>query len=204
MGMDLDIPELPKPKLPKITIGWRKALIAVGVAVAVIAVAFIGWTLLLDYTEERQVAVFGSHVAASEADLYLIYEKVSAHMRSSPDNPSVAETDAYMREFAALAEYGRAVAAYHRQVIGADTVPEAYTGAQSAYIQALEHLNRAFSLWSSAAAAYDMQAYTAATENLAAADQTWKDYATAIGDYDREFRAAEEGNAEEGNETPPA
>jgi len=191
--------DLKIPNLPKVAIGWRKALIAVGVAAFVVAVAFIGWTLFTAYTEERQVAAFGSHVAASEADLSRVSGMVSSHLGSRPDRPSVAGADASMREFAAIAEHGRAVAAYHRGIIGADAVPEAYAGAQSAYIRALDHLNRAFSLWSSAAAAYDANAYTAAKENLARADQEWREYVTAIGDYDRELRAAEEGG-----EAPPA
>ncbi|MCK9276943.1 MAG: hypothetical protein M0P22_02505 [Methanoculleus sp.] len=191
--------DLKVPKLPKIAIGWRKALIAAGVAAAALLLVFVGWTLFIDYTEERQVAVFGSHVAASEADLFLVSGKVSSHMRSRPEYPSVAESDAVMREFAAIAEYGRGVAAYHRQIVGADEVPEAYVEAQSAYIRALDHLNRAFSLWSSAAGAYDAKAYAAAGDHLAGADRAWKDYTAAIDEYDRELRIAEEGG-----EIPPA
>ncbi len=195
--MNLEIPNL--PNLPKVAIGRRKALLSVAVAVAAITMAFLGWTLLLNYTGDQQIAAFGSHVAASEADLLLVEEMVSAHIRSSTADLSVAECDACMREFAAIAKYGRDVTAYHRQVVGADSVPEAYAGAQSAYIRALDHLNRAFSLWSSAAAAYDVRAYTTAKENLAAADQAWKEYVTATGDYARELRAAEEGG-----DAPPA
>jgi len=185
--------DLKMPKLPKVTIDRRKALIAAGVGVAMVLIAFVGWTLFASYTGDRQVAVFGSHVAASEADLSLVSGRISSYMRSVQDTSSAAGTDAYVREFAATAEYGRAVAAYHRQVIGADRVPEAYVGAQSAYVRALDHLGRAFSLWSAAAAACDIRAYTAAKENLARADQEWKVYVTAIGDYDRELRVAEEG-----------
>ncbi|WP_292731116.1 hypothetical protein [Methanoculleus sp.] len=192
--MDLKI-----PKLPKVTIDRRKALIAAGVGIAVVLIAFAGWTLFASYTGDRQVAVFGSHVAASEADLSLVSGRVSSYMRSLQDTSSAAGADAYVREFAATAEYGRAVAAYHRQVVGADRVPEAYVGAQSAYVRALDHLGRAFSLWSAAAAACDIRAYTAAKENLARADQEWKEYVTAIGDYDRELRVAEEGGG-----APPA
>ena len=191
--MDLKI-----PSLPKVAIGWRKALTAVGVAALVVAVAFIGWTLFTVYTEERQVAAFGSHVAASEADLARVSGLVASHLGSRPDRLSVAGADASMREFAAIADHGRAVTAYHRGIIGADTVPEAYAGAQSAYIRALDHLNRAFSLWSSAATAYNANACTAAEENLARADQAWGEYALAVEDYDRELRAAEEGG-----EAPP-
>ncbi len=132
-------------------------------------------------------------MAASEADLSLVSGKVSSLMRSSSDDLSVAECDAYMLEFAAVADYGMRVTVYHRQVVGADRVPEAYAGAQSAYVRALDNLNRAFSLWSSAAGAYDAKAYTAAKENLIRADQAWRDYTAAIEDYDRELRSAEEG-----------
>ncbi len=191
--MDLKVPKLEKPKLPKITISRRQALTAAGTAVAVIAIAFIGGALLLDYTGDRQVATFGSHVAASEGDLSLVSGKISSLMRSSPDDLSVAECDAYMREFAAIADYGMGVTACHRQIVGADRVPGAYAGAQLAYVRALDNLNRAFSLWSSAAAAYDAKAYTAAKENLARADQAWKEYTAAVEDYDRELRSAEEG-----------
>ncbi|MDV2481102.1 hypothetical protein F8E02_03570 [Methanoculleus sp. Wushi-C6] len=189
--MDLKAPKL--PKLPKITVSRRQALIAVGAAVALIAVVFIGWNLYLDHTKEQRVAAFGSHMAASEADLHRLHEAVSTHMRSSPDHLSIGETDAYMRQFGALAEYGRGVTAYHRQVIAADVVPMSYAGAQAAYIRALESLNRAFSLWSSAAAAYDAKAYAAAKDNLKEADGAWKEYLAAVEEYERELRAAESG-----------
>jgi tetratricopeptide (TPR) repeat protein len=192
--MDLKI-----PKLPKIAIGRRKVLIAAGAVVALIAVAFIGWTLFVDYTEEEQVATFSSHVAAAEADLALVSEKIAVHLCSLPENPSIAECDAYMRDLAPLAEYGRGVTAYHRQVVGADLVLGPYAGAQSAYIRALDSLNRAFSLWASAAAAYDAQAYTAAKNALAGADEAWKEYAAAIDDYEQELQTAERGE-----EAPPA
>lgn len=180
-------------RLPKVDIGWRRALIIVGAAVAVISIIFCGWTIVVDYTEASQVAAFGQHVAASDADLFLLSGEVSSYMRSLPEYPSLAECDTSMREFAALAGYGRGLTSYHRQVIDADEVPEAYIGAQSAYTRALDHLNHAFSLWSSAAAAYDAKAYTAAKENLARADQEWKDYVAAIGDYNQKLRSAEEG-----------
>ncbi len=196
--MDIQIPKLPAlPRLPAIAVSRRQALIAAGAAVAVIAAAFIGWTLFTEHAKEQQVATFANHIAASESDLSRVYEKISAHMRSVPKNPAPAGADASMRELAAIGDYGRAVTAYHRQVIGADTVPEAYTGAQSAYIRALDNLNRAFSLWSSAAAAYDIKEYTAATDTLKRADEAWREYAAAIADYELELRAAEAG------ETPP-
>lgn len=191
--MDLKIPNLPKPRIPKVTVSRKQALAAAGTAVFVVLIAAIGGALLLNYTGDRQVATFGSHVAASEGDLSLVSGKVSSLMRSSSDDLSVAECDAYMREFAAVADYGMGVTAYHRQIVGADRVPEAYAGAQSAYVRALDNLNRAFSLWSSAAGAYDAKAYTTAKENLIRADQAWRDYTAAIEDYDREIRSAEEG-----------
>jgi hypothetical protein len=189
----LKIPRIPDLKIPKIAVSRKQALAAAGTAVFVVAVAFVGGAILLNYTEDQRVATFGNHVAASEADLFLVYEKVSTHMRSLPESLSVAEADASVREFAAVACYGRAVTTYHRKIVAADTVPEAYLGVQSAYVRALDNLNRAFSLWSSAAAAYDAQAYTAAKENLARADEAWREYTAAIEDYDRELRAAEEG-----------
>lgn len=195
--MDLKLPGLPEipklPGIPKIALDRRQALMAAGAVVAVIVVAFAGWTLLLGYTDGQQVAVFGSHVAASEADLDRVNQAVSIHMRSPPDHRSIGEADAYMQEFDALADYGRRVTAYHRQILSADTVPIAYAGAQSAYIRALDHLNRAFSLWSSAAAAYDAKSHAAAKDALKSADEAWKEYAAAIEDYERELRAAEGG-----------
>jgi len=198
--MDITVPKLPTlPKIPAIATNRRQALIAVGAVIAVVAAAFIGWTLFTDWTESRQVAVFGSHVAASEADLARVSAKISSHMSSRPEAPSIAESDVVMREFAAIATYGQAVTTYHRRIIGADEVPEAYIGAQSAYIRALDCLNRAFSLWASAAAAYDAGAYTSAKDALVKADQAWKEYVAATGDYNRELRIAEEGE-----EAPPA
>ncbi len=147
----------------------------------------------MSYTEGQQVSAFESHVAASEADLFLVYDKISAHMRTPTNDLSVAECDAHARELAAIARYGRDVTAYHRQIVAADAVPEAYAGAQSAYVRALDNLNRAFTLWSSAAGAYEVRDYNAADRNIAEADSAWREYAAAIADYGRELRAAEEG-----------
>jgi hypothetical protein len=195
----LKIPKLPDLKIPKIAVTREKALAAAGTAVFVVAVALIGGAILLNYTEDQRVATFGNHVAASEADLFLVSGKITSHMRTPTNDLSVAECDAHMREFAAIANYGRAVTAYHRRIVTADAVPEAYTGAQSAYVGALDNLNQAFTYWSSAAGAYDMRDYSAANRNLAEADKVWREYAAAIADYDRELHAAEEGA-----EVPPA
>ncbi|BBL67008.1 hypothetical protein [Methanoculleus chikugoensis] len=195
----LKIPKLPDLKIPKLAVDRRKALTAAGVAVAAIAVLLIGGVLAMSYTEGQQVSAFESHVAASEADLFLVYDKISAHMRTPTNDLSVAECDAHARELAAIARYGRDVTAYHRQIVAADAVPEAYAGAQSAYVRALDNLNRAFTLWSSAAGAYEVRDYNAADRNIAEADSAWREYAAAIADYGRELRAAEEGA-----EVPPA
>ncbi len=195
----LKIPKIPDLKIPKIVVTREKALSVAGTAAFVVVVAFIGGAILLNYTDDQRIATFGSHVAASEADLFGVYDRISTHMRSPQKSPSVAEADASVREFAAIATYGSAVTNYHRRIVAADTVPEAYLGAQSAYVRALDNLNRAFSLWSSAAAAYDAGAYTAAKENLARADEAWREYAAAVEDYDRELRVAEGGA-----EVPPA
>ncbi|WP_074369187.1 hypothetical protein [Methanoculleus chikugoensis] len=195
----LKIPKLPDLKIPKLAVDRRKALTAAGVAVAAIAVLLVGGVLAMSYTEGQQVAAFESHVAASEADIFLVYDKISAHIRTPTNDLSVAECDAHARELAAIARYGRDVTAYHRQIVAADAVPEAYAGAQSAYVRALDNLNRAFTLWSSAAGAYEMHDYFAANRNIGEADSAWRAYAAAITDYDRELRAAEEGA-----EVPPA
>lgn len=187
------------PKLSKVAIDRKKALTAAGVAVAVIAVLLVGGILVMEYRESQQVAAFGSHISASEADLFMVYDKIALYMRTPVNDLSIAECDAHVREFAAIARYGRDVTAYHRQIVAADTVPEAYAGAQSAYVRALDNLNRAFTFWSSAAAAYDMRDYAAANRNLAEADGAWREYVAAVGDYDHELRAAEEGA-----EDPPA
>ncbi|HQN91512.1 MAG TPA: hypothetical protein PK336_04510, partial [Methanoculleus sp.] len=64
---------------------------------------------------------------------------------------------------------------------------------QAAYLRALDNLNRAFTFWLSAATAYDMRDYAAAEQNLARADEAWREYIAAIGDYEEVLRAAEEG-----------
>ncbi|KAF5053786.1 hypothetical protein DSECCO2_44130 [anaerobic digester metagenome] len=203
MDMNPDTPEpsggLKIPKLPKLAVDRRKALTAAGAAVAAMVVLLVGGMLVMDYLEDQQIAAFRSHISASEADLFRVYGKTASYMRTSIDDLSVAECDAHAREFAAVARYGRDVTAYHRQIVAADAVPEAYTGAQSTYLRALDNLNRAFTYWSSAAGAYDMRDYGAANRNLAEADKAWREYAAAIADYDRELRAAEEGT-----EVPPA
>ncbi|MDK2889702.1 MAG: hypothetical protein PWR21_334 [Methanoculleus sp.] len=195
----LRIPKLPDLKIPKLTVTREKALAAAGTVVFVVVVAVIGGAILLNYTEDQQVAAFHSHVSASEADLFLVSGKITSHMRTPTNDLSVAECDAHMREFAAIARYGRDVTAYHRRIVAADAVPEAYVGAQSAYVRALDNLNRAFTFWSSAAGAYEMRDYNAANRNIAEADAAWREYNAAITDYDRELRAAEEGA-----EVPPA
>ncbi|ABN58399.1 MULTISPECIES: hypothetical protein [Methanoculleus] len=193
------LPDLKIPKLPKIAVTREKALAAAGTAVFVVVVAFIGGAILLNYSEDQQIAAFHSHVSASEADLFLVSGKITSHMRIPTNDLSVAECDAHVREFAAIANYGRAVTAYHRQIVAADTVPGAYAGARSAYVRALDNLNRAFTFWSSAAGAYEMRDYSAANRNIGEADRAWREYNTAITDYDRELRAVEEGT-----EVPPA
>ncbi|MDD3858401.1 MAG: hypothetical protein PHP43_10190 [Methanoculleus sp.] len=195
----LKIPRLPDLKIPKLAVDRRKALTAAGAAIAAIAVLLVGGLLAMSYNEAQQVAAFESHVAASEADLFRVYDKISTYLRTPTTDLSVAECDAHMREFAAIARYGRDVTAYHRQIVAADAAPAAYAGAQSAYVRALDNLNRAFTLWSSAAGAYEVRDYRAADRNIAEADSAWREYAAAIADYDRELRAAEEGA-----EVPPA
>lgn len=187
----LKIPRLRDLKIPKLALDRRKALTAAGVAVVAIAVLLVGGMLAMSYNETQQVAAFESHVAASEADLFLVYDKISAHLRTPTNDFSIAECDAHAREFAAIARYGRDVAAYHRQIVAADVVPDAYAGAQSAYVRALDNLNRAFTFWLSAAGAYEVRDYRAADRNIAEADSAWREYAAAIADYDREPRAAE-------------
>lgn len=194
--MDLALPAPPRMKIPKIAPDRKKALLAVGVVIAVMLLLVLGWTLFVNYTEERQVEVFRDHIAASEADLGQVSAKIIKHRSTPTDDLSLAECDAYVREFAAIADYGRAVTAYHRQIIAADTVPEAYFEAQAAYLRALDNLNRAFTFWLSAATAYDMRDYAAAEQNLARADEAWREYIAAIGDYEEVLRAAEEGGGE--------
>lgn len=189
----LKIPRLPNLKIPKLAVDRRKTLTAAGAAIAAMVLLLVGGILFMDYLEDRQIAVFQSHISASEADLSRVYGKTASYMRTPTNDLSVAECDSHARELAAIARYGRDVTAYHRQIVAADAVPEAYAGAQSAYAGALDNLNRAFTYWSSAAGAYDMRDYQAADRNLAEADKAWREYTTAIADYDRELRAAEEG-----------
>ncbi|NLB01508.1 MAG: hypothetical protein GX837_11250 [Methanomicrobiales archaeon] len=185
---NLKIPRLSRPAIDR-----KKALTIAGVAVAVIAVLLVGGFLVTSYLENQQVALFCGHISASEADLFLVHGRISVYMQTPADGLLAAGCDDRMREFAAIARYGRDVTAYHRQIIASDTVPEAYSGAQSAYIRALDRLNHAFSFWSSAATAYDMRDYAAANRNLAEADGAWQEYTAAVAEYDRELRAAEEG-----------
>lgn len=195
----LRIPDLKIPGLLKLTADRRKALTAAAAAVVAIAVLLVGGMVFVSFHEGQQVAAFNSHVSASEADLFLVSGKITSHMRTPTNDLSVAECDAHVREFAAIANYGRAVTAYHRRIVAVDAVPEAYAGAQSAYVRALDNLNRAFTFWSSAASAYEVRDYNAANRNIAEADKAWQEYNAAITDYDRELRVVEEGP-----EVPPA
>ena len=187
------ISNLKIPKLSRPAIDRKQALTIAGVTIALIAVLLVGGFLVMSYLENQQVAVLRGHISASEADLFQVHGRISAYMQTPTDDLLAAGCDDRMREFAAIARYGRDVTAYHRQIVAADIVPEAYTGAKSAYIQALDSLNNAFSFWLSAATAYDMRDYAAANRNLAEADRAWQGYTAAIADYDRELRVAEEG-----------
>ncbi|NLM29018.1 MAG: hypothetical protein GX216_01100 [Methanomicrobiales archaeon] len=184
-------------KLPAVNVDKRDLLIAVLAVMAVISIAFCGWTLLADYAERDRITEFSNHVAESEADLFVLSEEISAHMQSRQDYPMIAEYDAWMKKLGALADYGRDLTLYHRYVIAADEVPEAYAGAQDAYVRALDSLNRAFSLWSSGAGAYGAKVYSAADANFAGADRAWKDYIAALSDYEQELLRAEVGAEEE-------
>ena len=180
-------------KLPEVNIDRKDLLMAVLAVAAVVLIAFCGWTLYADHTEADRITEFSLHVLDSEADLFLLSCEITSHMESRRDYPLIAEYDAWMQKLGALADYGRDLTLYHRYVIAADEVPESYAGAQDAYVRALDNLNRAFSLWSSGAGAYGAKAYSVADASFAGADQAWKEYIAAIGDYHLELLRAEEG-----------
>jgi hypothetical protein len=177
--LHLKIPSLP-------AVDRTKVLASLCIVLGVIGLCIGGWTLYHSLHQQHEVRALADAVASSEADLAALDREVSALLLSMGKNPSLRESDSYMASFGSLAKRGMAATARHRQAIDGIAVPEAYAGLKAAYLQALDHLNRAYTLWSDAAAAYDLRHYGEAEQRIGEADREWQAYAVAIGDYNRE------------------
>jgi hypothetical protein len=184
--VDLKLPELHLkiPSLPPVN--RKKVLAALCIVFGVIGLCIGGWTLYHSLHQQHEVRALAAAVASSEADLAGLDREVSALLMSVSKNPSLRESDSYMDSFGSLAERGMAITARHRQAIDGIEVPETYADLKAAYLQALGHLNNAYTLWSASATAYDLRHYTAAEKMIGEADQEWQAYELAIGDYNRQ------------------
>lgn len=184
--VDITMPDL-HLKIPSLPAFDRKKVLAVlCIVVGVIGLCLGGWTLYHSLHQQHEVGALADAVASSEADLAALDREVSALLASPGKNPSLRESDSYMDSLGSLAERGMATTARHRQAIDGIAVPETYAGLKAAYLQALDHLNRAYTLWSAAAAAYDLRRYTEAEKRVGEADLEWQAYETAIRDYNRQ------------------
>lgn len=184
--VDLKLPELHLkiPSLPPVN--RKKVLTALCIVFGVIGLCIGGWTLYHSLHQQHEVRALADAVASSEADLAGLDREVSALLMSVSKNPSLRESDSYMDSFGSLAERGMAATARHSQAIDGIEVPEAYAELKAAYLQALDHLNRAYTLWSASATAYDLRHYTEAEKRIGEADQEWQAYEKAILDYNRQ------------------
>ena len=180
-------PKVPTLKKPTMTPKLRKALTACGVVVAVLVVAVVGWTVFQVLMQHHEVRVLGDAIASSETDLAALDRDVSALIGSVGKAPSLRESDAYMTEFRGLADRGVATTARHMQAIEGTAVPETHLGVRDAYLQALGHLNRAYTLWSASAEAYDLRQYSEAEKRIGEADREWQAYESAIDTYNLEI-----------------
>lgn len=170
-------------KLPKFSPDKKKILTVLCVVLGVVGLCLAGWTLYHFLNEQHEVGSLDEAIASSETDLADLNRETSALLASVGKDPSIEESDAYMAKFEDLADRGVATTARHRQAIAAITVPESYVDLQDAYLQALDHLNRAYTLWSASATAYDLRQYSVAEKRIQEADTEWQAYQAAIEDY---------------------
>lgn len=89
-------------KPPQMFINRENMFSAILIIVAVIPIAFCGWTLFTDYTGTNKVTEFSHHIAESEFDLSLLSNEISSHMQSRPvQQPQISEYDAWMYKLVA-------------------------------------------------------------------------------------------------------
>lgn len=178
--VDLKLPAL---KIPQFSPDKKKILAVLCVVVGVVGLCLAGWTLYHSLTEQHEVGSLREAIASSETDLADLNRETSTLLASVGKDPSIEESDAYMAKFEDLSGRGVATTTRHRQAIAAITVPESYVDLQDAYLQALDHLNRAYTLWSASATAYDLRQYSVAEKRIQEADTEWQVYQAAIKDY---------------------
>jgi hypothetical protein len=171
------------PKAPRFSLDRKKISAVLCVVFGVVGLCLAGWTLYHSLTQQHEVGSLGEAIASSETDLADLNRETSALLASVGKNPSIEESDAYMAKFEDLAGRGVDATTRHRQAIAAITVPESYVDLQATYLQALDHLNRAYTLWSASATAYDLRQYGEAEQRVREADTEWQAYQAAIEDY---------------------
>lgn len=163
----------------------REVLIGIGILLVIALLIFAGWSLYKEMDRAARTASLNDAIAGAQADLLPLNADISALLTSLPDRPSPAECDAYMLGLRALSDRGVVLTAVHRTEVAAVDAPLSAAGAQGAYLDALDHLNRAFALWGAAADAYFRDDYDAARASIERADGEWQAYLQAIGDYRR-------------------
>lgn len=170
-------------KTPRAPLDKKKILAVFCVVFGVVGLCLAGWTVYHSLTQQHEVTTLGGAIASSETDLADLNRETSTLLASVGKNPSIEESDAYMAKFEDLSGRGVATTARHRQAIAAITVPESYIDLQDAYLQILDHLNQAYTLWSASATAYDLRHYGEAEKRIQEADTEWQAYQAAVEDY---------------------
>jgi len=168
-----------KVKLP------REVLIGIGILLLVALLIFAGWSLYKEMDRTARITSLNDAIAGSQEVLLPLNADISALLTSLPDRPSPGECDAYMLGLRALSDRGVVLTAVHRAGVAGVDAPLSVAGAQGAYLDALDHLNRAFALWGAAADAYFRDDYDGAQASIDRADGEWQAYLQAIGDYRR-------------------
>lgn len=192
--VDLKVPDLDLSKLnlsdlkvPSLSGNLKKILLGLCVVLGVAGLGLVGWTMYHSQEDQHEVKALGDAIASSEAELATLDKQVSTLIVSVGTYPSLRESDTYMAQFGSLADRGAATTERHRKTIEGVAVPEAYESIRAGYLQALDHLNRAYSLWSASAAAYDLGNYRDAEERIEEADAEWQAYEAAVAEYNQKI-----------------
>ncbi|QYZ79167.1 hypothetical protein E2N92_06830 [Methanofollis formosanus] len=192
--VDLKLPDLDLSKLnlsdlkvPSLSGNLKKILMALCVVIGLLGLGLVGWTLYHSQEEQHEIGALRDAIASSETDLAGLDREVSALIASVGKYPSLKESDAYMATFRSLAGRGIDITERHRKTIEAIAVPETYERVRTGYLQALDHLNRAYTLWSASAEAYGRGSYRDAEERIDEADSEWQAYDAAIAAYNQEI-----------------
>jgi len=179
MPMKLSLPGNRTVEIP------RKVFVGIGIVAVIALLIFAGWNVYKEIDREVRTASLNDAIAGSQAVLLPLNTDSSGLLNSLSDRPSPAACDAYMLRLRALADQGTVLTAVHRSEVAAVDAPISVSAAQGAYLNALDHLNRAFTLWGDAADAYFRYDYDGAQASIDEADGEWQAYLQAVAEYRR-------------------